>query len=234
MIERRAFPIEFRIEDGEKPKIKGYAAVFDKWSDNLGGFREKIAPGAFKKTLKEADVRALFNHDPNVVLGRTSNGTLLLREDDKGLYMEIEPPDTADARDLMTLIARGDVDQASFAFKAVKDAWELEPNPPERTLVELGLFDVSPVTYPAYPQTTVDVRARMTEDGKFTVLKTYPEPESHSESEPREHSVEPVDHSEAEPEEVHSEEVKIRPRSLLFQEWRLAMEADATFKERKE
>ena len=221
-IEKRIFSIEMRVEGDEKPKIRGYAAVFNKMSDDLGGFREKIASGAFRKTLKEADVRALFNHDPNVVLGRIGAGTLSLREDDKGLWMEIEPPDTAQARDLVTLIERGDVDQASFAFRVVKDTWKHEQGEkPIRTLDEVQLFDVSPVTYPAYPQTSVDVRSQMTEDGKFTVLKTYtPEPESHSEAEPREHSAEPADHSGPEPVEV-----KPRKLSVLVKELRLEMEA---------
>jgi len=220
-IEKRAFPIkfEFRAKGDEKPKIRGYAAVFNKLSDVLGGFREKIAPGAFRKTLKEADVRALFNHDPNVVLGRTSTGTLSLKEDDKGLFMEIEPPDTAPARDLLTLIERGDVDQASFAFRVIVDEWKNEESEmPIRTLKEVQLFDVSPVTYPAYPQTSVDVRAQMTEDGKFTMLKTYPEPEDHSTAEPPEHSAEPDNHSEPEPEKIHSEPVKVRPRRNIVKE----------------
>lgn len=225
-IEKRVFPIEMRVEGDEKPKIRGYAAVFNKMSDDLGGFREKIASGAFRKTLKEADVRALFNHDPSVVLGRTGNGTLSLREDDKGLWMEIEPPDTAQARDLVTLIERGDVDQASFAFRVIKDTWLNEQGEkPIRTLDEVQLFDVSAVTYPSYPQTSVDVRAQMTEDGKFTVLKTYtPEPEGHPEAESREHSAGPVVHSEPEP-VIHSEPVKPRKLSVLTKEWRLELEA---------
>lgn len=236
-IERRAFAIEFRVEGDEKPKIRGYAAVFNKMSDLLGGFREKIAPGAFKRTLKQADVRALFNHDPDNVLGRTKNETLSLREDDKGLWMEIEPPDTAQARDVMTLIQRGDVDQASFAFRVIKDTWtnQGDGETPIRTLDEVQLFDVSAVTYPAYPQTSVDVRARMTEDGQFTVLKTYPDVESHSEPDPQSHSPDPaashsgdpVEHSEPDPEEVHSETTPYIPRDInvLVKEWRLEVEA---------
>jgi HK97 family phage prohead protease len=232
--ERRAFPIELRVEGDEKPKIRGYAAVFNKMSDNLGGFREKIAPGAFKRTLNNADVRALFNHDPNVVLGRTGAGTLTLREDDKGLWMEIEPPDTADARDLMTLIERGDVDQASFAFRVLKDTWKNEESKePIRTLDEVQLFDVSPVTYPAYPQTSVDVRERLTPDGQFTVTKTYPGVGIHSQSDPQDHSLDPAashsgdsaEHSENDPEKVHSEPVKPRKLSVLAKEWRLEVEA---------
>lgn len=241
-IERRAFPIEFRLEQGEAPKIRGYAAVFNQESELLGGFRETIAPGAFKKTLKEADVRALFNHDPNFVLGRTSAGTLALREDKNGLYMEIDAPDTQQGRDVMTLIERGDVDQASFAFRVVKDTWTNEEGQtPTRTLDEVQLFDVSPVTYPAYTQTSVAVRSMTTNSDEIRhILDALV-------SEPGDHSEEPVtaeefntqvrdrfdalltglrgdDHSN-EPEEAHSEPIKVRPRSLLSKEWRLAMEA---------
>lgn len=165
-IERRFIPVEtaeMRVaadEDGTK-KIVGYAAKFNQWSDDLGWFRESIAPGAFTETIKTADVRALFNHDPNIVLGRTKSGTLTLREDDTGLYMEVTPPDTQQARDLMTLIERGDVSQQSFAFRVIKESWKFgEGNEPdERTLEQVELFDVSPVTYPAYPDTSVALRS---------------------------------------------------------------------------
>ena len=223
-IERRAFPIEFRLEGDDKPKIRGYAAVFNKMSDELGGFREKIAPGAFKKTLKEADVRALFNHDPNQVLGRVSSGTLSLREDDKGLWMEIEPPDTANARDVMTLIERGDVDQASFAFRVVKDTWQNEDGKmPTRTLDEVQLYDVSPVTYPAYPQTSVDIRSLLvtnTTDSETirSAIDALSEPGNHSDPEPAQVTPDP------EPQE-HSEPAKVRKLSILVKEHRLEMEA---------
>jgi len=158
--EIRSFPVELRIatEDGDR-KIVGHAAVFDQWSEDLGGFREMVKPGAFKKTLKEADVRALFNHDPNFVLGRNKAGTLTLAEDDKGLAVEIDPPDAQWARDLTTSMERGDINQMSFGFRVVKENWNDEdPRDLTRELVEVELFDVSPVTYPAYPQTTVAVR----------------------------------------------------------------------------
>ena len=160
--ERRSLPLEtleIRQED-EGRRIVGYAAVFDQLSEPLfGGFREKIAKGAFKKTIREADVRALWNHDPNYVLGRTKSGTLKLREDDRGLAIEIDPPDTQWARDLMTSIERGDVDQMSFGFRVVKESWDRDADGTIiRTLREVELFDVSPVTFPAYPQTSVQVR----------------------------------------------------------------------------
>jgi len=157
--------IEVRSED-DKPKIKGHAAVFDKLSEDLGGFREKIASGAFAKTIKKSDIRALFNHDPNYVLGRNKAGTLNLEEDEKGLAIEIDPPDTSYARDLMVSIERGDITQMSFAFKTIKDSWENQDKKESiRTLEEVDLFDVSPVTYPAYPQTDVKVRSFLEEAG---------------------------------------------------------------------
>jgi len=158
--EERTFSIEMRVSKDEGRKISGYASVFNQWSDDLGGFREIVRPGAFKKTIKEADVRALFNHDPNYVLGRNKAGTLQLEEDDKGLKIDIDPPDTQWARDLSTSIERGDIDQMSFGFRTVKDKWSgSEEGKTDRELLEVELFDVSPVTYPAYPTTTVSIRS---------------------------------------------------------------------------
>lgn len=166
--EVRSYPMqELRAEaDGELqvPKIKGYAAVFDVLSEVMFGFREKIKAGAFAKSVKESDVRALFNHDANYVLGRTKNGTLVMGEDDHGLKIEITPPDTQWARDLITTIQRGDVDQMSFAFQVERESWDVDQDKNFiRTLEEVVLYDVSPVTYPAYPQTTVSVRNRVKE-----------------------------------------------------------------------
>jgi HK97 family phage prohead protease len=153
--------VEVRIDGDEPQKIKGYAAVFDRWSEDLGGFREIIRKGAFSKTVSKADVRALFNHDPNYVLGRTKSGTLALTEDDKGLAIEISPPDAQWARDLMVSISRGDISQMSFGFRVPKngDKWTEENGKTMRELLEVELFDVSPVTFPAYPQTSVGVRS---------------------------------------------------------------------------
>src|SRR6266700_2864691 len=118
-LERRTITAEVRASraDGKPTRLEGYAAVFNKFSENLGGFKEKIAPGAFSRAITEKqDVRALFNHDPNFVLGRTASGTLDLSEDDKGLMFSCEMPDTTVARDLMALVERGDVNQCSFGF----------------------------------------------------------------------------------------------------------------------
>ena len=161
-LERRYIGVEeLRVDgEGDTPKIRGYAAVFNSLSEDLGGFREQIAPGAFKRTIKSADVRALWNHDPNYVLGRTRSKTLSLAEDDHGLAIEIDPPDTQWARDLMVSIRRKDITQMSFAFQTLKDEWDSEDQENEvRTLVKVRLFDVSPVTYPAYTATDVEVKS---------------------------------------------------------------------------
>lgn len=140
-------------------RFRGHAALFDVLSDDLGGFREQISPGAFKKTLKDgADVRLLVNHDPNLVLARTKAGTLKLSEDDSGLLAEAELADTSYARDLAAVMERGDVDQMSFGFRTIRDTWNSDTEPPTRTLEEVQLFDVSVVTYPAYPATSAELR----------------------------------------------------------------------------
>lgn len=160
-IEKRELSIaELRVQDDDGPKIRGYAAVFNRLSEDLGGFREQIAPGAFAKAVTKNDIRALVNHNPDLVLGRNKSGTLRLSEDEHGLAIEIDPPDTQTARDTMELLKRGDMTQMSFAFTVNKDTWTEEKGKvPIRTLEDVNLFDVSVVTYPAYPQTSVKVRS---------------------------------------------------------------------------
>ena len=163
--EVRCIPVEeLRVQrdDDNKPMIVGYAAVFNKLSDDLGGFREKIKRGAFKDALTRSDARALFNHRPDFVLGRESAGTLRLKEDNKGLWMEVDPPDTQFARDLMVSIERGDINQQSFGFYIKSDKWDGLDSKDEtiRTILEIDeLVDVSPVTFPAYPDTKVALRS---------------------------------------------------------------------------
>lgn len=161
-IERRTFSfqdIEVRADEGRPAKMVGYASVFNSHAVIMTTYKEIVDPGAFSKTLG-ADVRALFNHDPNIVLGRTKSKTLSLRVDNRGLYVEIDPPDTQVARDLMKSMERGDVDQMSFGFRTVKDKWHRdEDGMTIRTLLEVELFDVSPVTMPAYPDTTIALRS---------------------------------------------------------------------------
>ena len=163
-IERRSFAVDsLKIEtrDDEKQIIRGHAAVFNQLSEDLGGFREQVAPGAFTEAIERDDVRALFNHDANFVLGRTLSKTLRLSEDARGLAIEIDPPDTQAARDLLVSISRGDVSQMSFGFTirpGGQDWAKDDEGRTIRTLKKVRLFDVSPVTYPAYPQTDVALR----------------------------------------------------------------------------
>src|ERR1041384_2885453 len=161
MTERRYFTAtELRAKSGNTPRIVGHAAVFNQLSEDLGGFREKIAPGAFAETIKNADIRALWNHDPNFPLARTKSGTLKLSEDNTGLAIDAELPETTFARDLLKSIERGDVDQMSFGFSVLLDGqkWAMQDGGLVGTLTNVELFDVSPVTFPAYPQTDVGVR----------------------------------------------------------------------------
>lgn len=154
--EVRASPAD--MENGEL-RFDGYAAMFNSWSQNLGGFREQIAPGAFSKAIVSDDVRALYNHDPNYVLGRNKAGTLTLSEDDKGLHFDVRAPDTGWARDLHESVKRGDVNQCSFGFEVIEDDWRTVNGLDERTLKEVRLFDVSIVTYPAYEATSANARS---------------------------------------------------------------------------
>ena len=162
LIERRYYPAtEIRVAAEGEPKLTGYAAVFNSQSEDLGGFREIILPGAFSQAIKEDDVRALWNHDPNYVLGRNRSKTLTLAEDDHGLMINVIPPDTQWARDLLVSIGRGDVTQMSFGFGVPPDGqrWEKEHGEDVRYLIRVRpLFDISPVTYPAYPVTEVQAR----------------------------------------------------------------------------
>ncbi len=164
--EERALPgvVEIREREGGGAIIRGMAAVYDKLSENLGGFREIIAPGAFEET-NVSDVRGLFNHDSNFVLGRTKSETLRIKRVNEGLEYEIDVPDTQTIRDLVVEpIKRGDVSQSSFGFIIGRgnDSWdENEDGVLIRTIHKVReLFDVSPVTFPAYPDTTVGARGR--------------------------------------------------------------------------
>jgi HK97 family phage prohead protease len=159
-IERRTFTVrdvEARQAEDGTMTLRGYAAVFNDASVPLP-FIETIAPGAFRKTLSETpDVRLLINHE-GLPLARTKNGTLTLTEDDRGLYMDAQIADTNEGRDLYKLVERGDVDQMSFAFRVIRQKWSEDRT--TRTLTEVSLADgdVSVVTYPAYPTTTVEAR----------------------------------------------------------------------------
>lgn len=162
-IERRTFTVKDietrKAEDGTM-RLSGYAAVFNDDSVPLP-FVERIAPGAFRKTLTETpDVRLLINHE-GLPLARTKNGTLTLREDERGLWMDAVIADTQEGRDLYTLVSRGDLDQMSFAFRVIRQKWSEDRS--TRLLTELSLADgdVSVVTYPAYPTTSVEARQKL-------------------------------------------------------------------------
>lgn len=150
--------LEVRAESDKPAVILGHAALFDTPSMFMG-FRETIAPGAFKDSL-EGDIRALWQHDTARVLGRTRAGTLRLWEDDQGLAFELNPPDTSDGKDAVISIERGDVDQMSFGFNVPPngDSWsEDEDGIPLRQLRTVSLMEISPVTWAAYPQAGVEV-----------------------------------------------------------------------------
>lgn len=165
--EIRTFQTTFEVREageGEKGRvIAGFAARFDEPSEPIMGmFYERIAPGAFSGALRKSDPRALFNHDPNMILGRKSAGTLRLRELPEGLHYEVDLPDTQCARDLAVSAGRGDIKESSFGFSVAEEKWE-DPKDsrglPTRIIVRVDkLYDVSPVTYPAYPTTTSEAR----------------------------------------------------------------------------
>jgi hypothetical protein len=173
-IERRFSPgrVEVRANgEGSAPTIRGHAAVYRQWyvmydSPDLM-IRETIAPGAFDNALREnQDVRALFNHDPSLILGRTKAGTLRLSLDQTGLVYEVDPPDTQAGRDVMTSLRRGDVDGSSFGFTLRNGGYVITHRDDangkrivDRELRDLNIFDVSPVTYPAYVGTDSEARS---------------------------------------------------------------------------
>ena len=151
--EKRFFNVSTRVsKKGNKNIIEGHAAVYGELSEDLGGFRERIKPGAFDNVLGN-DVRAFFNHDPNFLLARTASGTLKLSTDKKGLKYSFAVPDTTAGRDLLVSMKRGDINQSSFAFTVEKDSWSESSKGTEiRTIEKVSrLFDVSPVSIPAYP-----------------------------------------------------------------------------------
>jgi len=168
-MERRFAPENIHVEKREDgtATLRGHAAVWYRKSDpgteyDLGyNMVERIQKGAFARALAESqDVRGLFNHQPDHVLGRTTAGTLRLREDSKGLAYEIDLPDTQLARDLVASIERGDITGSSFAFVIRAEEWEFKKDRDIRTITEIDtLFDVGPVTFPAYAATDTGLRA---------------------------------------------------------------------------
>ena len=150
-------------EESDGSKIQGYAALFDVVTDIGGWFTESIRSGAFSRALKEGDdTRCLFNHSPDFILGRTKAGTLRLKEDAKGLWIDNDMPDTQVGRDVLTSIKRGDVTGQSFAFVITKQEWRMASKKGEldhREITEVQLYDVGPVVYPAYETTSIAARS---------------------------------------------------------------------------
>jgi len=138
--------------------LDSYAAVYNSDSEWMGGFYEQIATGAFDDVM-ENDVRAYFNHDENLLLGRVSSGTLRISTDKRGLFYEVDLPNTTYANDLAELMKRGDVNQSSFAFLIEKDRWEQRDGVTYRIIEKVSrLLDVSPVSQPAYPDATSELK----------------------------------------------------------------------------
>ncbi|HEY7823400.1 MAG TPA: HK97 family phage prohead protease [Acidimicrobiia bacterium] len=159
-VEFRSFVGELRAE-GDGNTFVGYAAVFDSPSQPLP-FIERIAPGAFAKTLRDRkrDIRLYVNHDSNLVLASRRSGTLRLSEDDRGLRVEADLPDTTAGRDIRELMRTGVVDKMSFGFQVDRRGDKWSDDGMERTLTSVRLFEVSIVTgFPAYEQTTAAVRS---------------------------------------------------------------------------
>ena len=162
VMEKRIYNIESRVEETSDGKevVIGHASVYNSRSNNLGGFYEYIAEGAFTDDLiMKSDVRALINHDPNLVLARNTKGTLKLQADEKGLRYEFEIPQTSYGKDLAINLKNGNISQSSFAFTVKSDEWSSDDEGNDiRTITEIDrLYDISAVTYPAYNMAESDL-----------------------------------------------------------------------------
>lgn len=162
-IEMRAWQ-DSRLEireaaDGGPSRIVGRAVPYGELSLDLGGWREIIVAGAFD--LADKDIRSLWQHDSSMVLGRTSAGTMTLTVDERGIYPDITPPNTTWAQDAMVSMRRGDVSGFSFGFMVDEDNWVVTGREIVRQVLRAQLIEVSPVTFPAYPTTSAQVRDRV-------------------------------------------------------------------------
>lgn len=153
--------LEIRKSPDGIESLVGYAVRWDKLSVPIyGSFRERVRKGAFTQSLKENNIRALWNHNSDFVLGSTKAKTLRVSEDEKGLYFEVDLPGTQIGKDAGITVSRGDVDGMSFGFNTRKQEWdETDPNNVIRTLVDVDLREISPTPFPAYPQTKVGIRS---------------------------------------------------------------------------
>jgi hypothetical protein len=173
--------LEVRADESGAKKIIGHGAVYNRLSEDLGGFREMFLSGAFSDSIGSDDIRSLRDHTPSYILGRNKSGTLNLNEDEKGVRYEVTPPDTSYARDLLVSIERRDVTGGSIIFRvdgkdserwyvdgkeskmidAFAAMWDEKKHKIERHISKARLYDIGPVTFPAYPQTDVKVRSMM-------------------------------------------------------------------------
>lgn len=158
---------------GEKGfTFEGYAALFNVLSEKYWGYREQFAQGAFIESISNDDIRALFDHDAANVLGRNLANTLELSEDEKGLKVKIMAPQSTWVQDLANSVERGDINQMSFGFYPVKDEWNREdPENEIRTHTKVELLEVSIVTFPAYPETEINLRTKEFNDQKALAIK---------------------------------------------------------------
>lgn len=167
--------------EGETKKLRGHGAVYNKLSEDLGGFKEMFLPSSLAETIKRDDIRSLRDHTPSYILGRSKAGTLTLEEDERGIYFEVDIPDTSYARDLMVSVERRDVTGCSIIFSvegpknerwfvdskevdaldAFMAMWDGKKHRVERHIVKARLYDIGPVTFPAYPQTEIKARSLM-------------------------------------------------------------------------
>jgi hypothetical protein len=196
-IEKRFIPsseVELRIDQNEnKPTmIVGYAAVFGKLSEDLGGFREMIRPGTFKRSIESrSDIIGNVDHENSRILARTKAGSLRLAEDSIGLRCEMDIPDTTEGRDVVENIKNGNYSGMSFAFRCVSDEFRKEGDQIYRTLTDVDLFDTAVVVMPAYSSTEVSLRSleewrkkeEEDDDEEENAMSKTPEDEDESELE---------------------------------------------------
>lgn len=174
-LERRSFNIQNMqtrtLNDGsEATVIEGYASVFNSRTNIDGWYEEEIAPGAFNESLSQnKDVRCLFNHDWNYVLGRTSANTLFLEEDSKGLRFEVTLPNTTFANDLKESMSRGDINQCSFGFWVTGQEEDFSGELPLIRITNVELWEVSIVPLPAYDDTEAALRSKFQEQNIETL-----------------------------------------------------------------
>lgn len=152
-----------RRAEGDNRRVEGVAVVFNSWSEDLGGFREMIMPGALDGVVERSDVFALMDHRRDRgILGRCKRGdevSLMLEVREDGLHYSFEAPETALGDELLSCLERGEIDGSSFAFTVLDEEWERVGNEYRRRITKIDeLFDVSPVYSPAYSQTTCDLR----------------------------------------------------------------------------